>query len=355
MGTVGGLGFDGGIPPRVVVDHGIGGGEVEADAASLEADEEHRHVALLELPHQIGAGSGWGVAGQSEIFRAALVQRLLDQCQHLGELGEHQYAPAFIAQAVEQFQQCVELGRFLHLAGRVEFDQARIATGLAQLEQGVDHHDARLPEATLGDGFAHPLVLCQTQGFVELALAAGQFQRMHDLGFGRQFGQHVFLASAQQQRGDAPAEAELAVGIAMFFDRRAVGAGEAGFRTEQARFHRIELRPKFPQMVFQRRTGHGQAATRGDLAHHLRCLAAGILDGLSFVHHQQRELLLAEVVAVTRQQRVGGDDQVRFGDGFIARCAVGTVQHQHVQIGCEACGFIAPVADQAGGCDHECR
>jgi hypothetical protein len=43
VGAVGGLVFDGGVPPRVVVDHRVGGGEVEADAAGLEADEEDRH------------------------------------------------------------------------------------------------------------------------------------------------------------------------------------------------------------------------------------------------------------------------------------------------------------------------
>ena len=45
VGAVGSLGFDSGVPPGVEVENGIGSGEVEADAASFEADEEDRDVA----------------------------------------------------------------------------------------------------------------------------------------------------------------------------------------------------------------------------------------------------------------------------------------------------------------------
>jgi hypothetical protein len=43
VGAVGGLVFDGRVPPRVVVDHRVGRGQVEADAAGLQADQEDRH------------------------------------------------------------------------------------------------------------------------------------------------------------------------------------------------------------------------------------------------------------------------------------------------------------------------
>ena len=49
MGAVGGLGFGGGIPPGIEVDDGVGGGEIQADAAGFEADEEDRNsVVVLE-------------------------------------------------------------------------------------------------------------------------------------------------------------------------------------------------------------------------------------------------------------------------------------------------------------------
>jgi hypothetical protein len=34
------------------VDHGVGSGQVQADAAGLEADQEHLAVAVLELLHR---------------------------------------------------------------------------------------------------------------------------------------------------------------------------------------------------------------------------------------------------------------------------------------------------------------
>jgi hypothetical protein len=60
VGAVGGLVFHRGIPPRIVVDDGVGGGEVEADAACLEADQEHRYLAFLETADDALAVSGVG-------------------------------------------------------------------------------------------------------------------------------------------------------------------------------------------------------------------------------------------------------------------------------------------------------
>ena len=48
MGAVGGLGFGGGIPPRVEVDDGVGAGEVEAGAAGFEGEEEERRRGAAE-------------------------------------------------------------------------------------------------------------------------------------------------------------------------------------------------------------------------------------------------------------------------------------------------------------------
>jgi hypothetical protein len=43
-----GLLHDGGVPPRIVMDQGIGGGEVHPRATGLEADQEQRNLARLE-------------------------------------------------------------------------------------------------------------------------------------------------------------------------------------------------------------------------------------------------------------------------------------------------------------------
>src|SRR5450432_1499069 len=41
IGTIGGLRLRGGIPPRIVVNHSVGAGQIEPGAARLEADQKN--------------------------------------------------------------------------------------------------------------------------------------------------------------------------------------------------------------------------------------------------------------------------------------------------------------------------
>src|SRR6266446_10074589 len=45
VGAIGRLVLDRRVPPGIVMDHGIGGRQIEAGAASFEADQEERHLA----------------------------------------------------------------------------------------------------------------------------------------------------------------------------------------------------------------------------------------------------------------------------------------------------------------------
>ena len=47
MGAVGGLRLDGGVPPRINVDHVVGGGQVQADAARLQADQKEGQLGRV--------------------------------------------------------------------------------------------------------------------------------------------------------------------------------------------------------------------------------------------------------------------------------------------------------------------
>ena len=49
IGAVCRLRFGGRVPPRIVVDHCIGGGEVQAGAACFQGDEENGKLSGLEL------------------------------------------------------------------------------------------------------------------------------------------------------------------------------------------------------------------------------------------------------------------------------------------------------------------
>ena len=58
VGAVGGLVFDGRVPPRVEVHHGVRPREVETDATGFETDQKDRHLFCLKSLHDIGAVSG---------------------------------------------------------------------------------------------------------------------------------------------------------------------------------------------------------------------------------------------------------------------------------------------------------
>jgi len=58
VGAVGGLVFGGGVPPGVVVDDGVGSGEVEAGAAGFEGDEEDGDGGILKAVDEFAAVLG---------------------------------------------------------------------------------------------------------------------------------------------------------------------------------------------------------------------------------------------------------------------------------------------------------
>ncbi len=348
MGAIGGLRFDGRIPPRVVVDHGIGRGEIEAHATGLQADQEDGYLASLEARDEVCAFRGGRLPGEHLPGELARVERLRNQFEHLRKLAEHQHAPAFVDETAEQIQQQLQLGRMLDAPCAFKLDQARIAADLAQLQQRIDDDDAALREAALAHFGEDALVLGQAQAFVEFTLRAIEIDVARDDGFFRQVGEHVFLAPAQQQGRNAPAEALATFGIVVLFDRRAEEAREVTFVAEQSGFDCIELRPQFAEVVFQRRARHGQAATSGDFAHHACRLALGVLHHLRFIEDEQGIFMREQGLTITCQQRIGGDDEVVVRNGFMQSAAAGTVHDQHAQCRSKALRLAAPVGNEAG-------
>lgn len=101
VGAIGGLAFEGRIPPWVEVDDGIGGGEVEAGAAGAEGDEEDGDSSGLE-----GIADGFavaGLAGESGVGDIGFVEFGGDELEHLGELGKDENASTGGDQLVEHF------------------------------------------------------------------------------------------------------------------------------------------------------------------------------------------------------------------------------------------------------------
>ena len=70
-------------------------------------------------------------------------------------------------------------------AGAGASDESRVATGLAQLQQRVEHGDTAARQASLLDGLSHPSVLAQAYAVIEIALPLVELNGLYDLNFRR--------------------------------------------------------------------------------------------------------------------------------------------------------------------------
>ena len=115
VGTVGGLRFGGGIPPRVEVHDGVGGSEIEAGAAGFEGEEEDgdgggrrgsgRSLETVDLGL---AGVGAHRTVEVAVGDALFVEVGAEEGEKRGELGEDEEAVAVVEGFGEDFAEGVE-------------------------------------------------------------------------------------------------------------------------------------------------------------------------------------------------------------------------------------------------------
>lgn len=203
VGAVGGLVFCGGVPPGVEVDDGVGGGEVEAGAAGFEGDEEDGDGGVLELGDELAAV--FGFAGEFEGGDGACVEAVFDEGEHGGELGEEEDAAFFGDEGFDEVEEVEEFGgggvaEFGELGrGLIPGDEARVAAGLAEFEEGFEEEDLGLFDAALCDGLSDVAVHGGADGFVEVFLGGGEFDAVDEDGFrGEVFGDFVFGAAEDE-------------------------------------------------------------------------------------------------------------------------------------------------------------
>ena len=247
----------------------------------------------------------------------------------------------------------LELGAGIHLTRRSEFDEARVATHLAQFEERVEHNDVAAGEPLLGDLAAHLFVHRDPHRLVEIALRAGELERAQDLGFRRQIGRHQALGAPQQKWFQPARQHGATFAILLFLDRGAEHAREAFGVAEQSRHQEGELRPQLAEMVFHRRAGETQPMACIEAADQLRRLRGGILDRLRLVQHCHVPLNRQQPVGVARQQRVGRHNQIGIVDLGKALGAVGAMQRQDPELGRQPCRLGDPVRHDAGRANDE--
>src|SRR5204863_8003375 len=135
MGAVGGLRLDGGIPPGIEMNNGVGGGEIQADAARFQADQKNwnRGIALEAIHDFLPL---FGRAVEIAEWNLQLLQAFANEMQHRDELTEDEDAVFAVDRFLEEFVEEIELGGGLFL---IDADEAQIATDLAQTEQTSEH------------------------------------------------------------------------------------------------------------------------------------------------------------------------------------------------------------------------
>ena len=249
MGAIDRLFLHSRVPPGIVENYGVGGGQVHAHAAGLQANEKHGILAALECVDFFRSVPRF--ARQQTVAKFRGFETRPDEIEHGGELRKYQDAPAFRRQLVQQVFEPLELGG-LQLCIRLarQLQQPGIATRLAHIQERVEHNDARAVQALGRYGRAHLGVHGEADRFVEVALLALHFDALDDLGLGRQFARDLIFRAAQQKRLDAAREMARALGVAALLDRRAERLREPGAVAEEARRHDIEQRPQFAEMIF---------------------------------------------------------------------------------------------------------
>ena len=97
MGAVGGLIFDGRVPPGVEVDDVGGGGQVQSGAARTQRKQKRVGGAGLEGTHALFALGRWRGAIEGQGAQPRLREQRSRQIEKAGELAEHQGTMALVA------------------------------------------------------------------------------------------------------------------------------------------------------------------------------------------------------------------------------------------------------------------
>ena len=283
-GAVGGLVFDGGVPPAVEVDDVAGGGEVEAGAASFDADDHEGWAAgLLEGFDEFGALLHAGAAVQDEAFATKhRAQVAGERIAGFLELREDEGAFAFLGEFAADLGEAGELAAIGGSPRTIAVPVAGVVADLLELEQEAEHEALSLDRL---HGFVgeHLRELIDELR-VNRRLAFGEAAEGLQLDLVRQIADDaaIGLHAAQDVGPHEPTQRRVA-----FAGLRAVfhGIGEGGAAAEQAGIEEIEEAPEIAGTVFDWRAGQSDAHGGLQGLHRLRGAAAAVFDGLRFIEN----------------------------------------------------------------------
>jgi hypothetical protein len=197
VGTVDGLGFDGGVPPWVEEEDVVGGGEVEADAAGFEGDEEEGAGGIgLKTVDALAAVAGLTV--EVLVGEAGEVEVVLEDGEEGGELGEDEGFVTLVDDFGELWKQRFQLGG--GLLGAMLVDEPGVAGSLAEAEEGFEDKEAGLGHAVGGDAVEEGVAVMVAEFVVELALFGVKLAVESLLGFVGELADDLLFGAAEDIR-----------------------------------------------------------------------------------------------------------------------------------------------------------
>ena len=276
------LGLRGRVPPRVEQEAVVGLGQVQAEAAGLEADEEDRGRAVSELVARPRPGRGCRRRGSSTRCRRRRAAPAPCARKPVNWLNTSARCPPATTSA-----SCSSSASIFGCRARrgSSVDQAGMQAELA--EQGQRPQDREPVAVDVVDQPQHLLPLA-------LQVRSGRLRRCRGSSstsstcscFGGQFGCHLFLGPPQHQRPDPASQPGQLLAVVAALDRPRVVLGEPGRAGEQPRRHDRQQRPQLHQVVLHRRAGDRELERRGQLPGALVGLGLVVLDELRLVQDE---------------------------------------------------------------------
>ena len=341
------------------MEHVVGAGEVQAGAAGLERQDEHRRSdgAGLELGHHaVALGERRAAVQEQDLAVERLAQIGLQQAAHLGVLREDQRA---LVGGQDLFQHLPEPRQLARAAGEraaVVHQQRGMIADLLESSQQRQHQAATLHAFGLGD-LAHRVL---QDGLVERRLLAGERAVHLHLVLLGQVGDDgaVGLEAPQDERRGERLEARRGVGVGGALDGHGELAPELLGRAEIARVDDLEDAPQIGQAVFHRRARQRHPPARGQRARRLRRAGRGVLDVLRLVEHESFPLDARQAGLVAVQERIRTQHHIvlrRHHPQLLARRPPRPMMHEHLQPRRKPRQLVPPVADHRRRTDHQRR
>ena len=346
--AVDGLVFHGGIPPRIEEHDVARGGEIQAEAAGAQRDEEDGAALRgLEVLHQRPAILGR--TGEEKVTPVALHDLRLDEGEHFHELREDEDLVAFLHERLDHVHQRVEFRAFRLLALRS--DERGMAADLPQAQQRGQDVEARFIELRIGLDVQQREARALEFGAVERGLFAVEFAEEILLdALGEVLGDLAFRAA--QDEGPHPrGEPAAGEGIAALVEV----LREVSAPPEHAGHGEGHDAPEIEQAVLDRCAAECQAVRGLQGAGGARGLGLGVLDVLRLVEddgvpgHRGHFLLQIAELGVVRDHEIGLGAR-GLESGGIARAAL---QRAHAQAGGEVRALGEPVVRDALRADDE--